>query len=342
MEEAYLKASAGGKLPANARQIMYAARPFILEQTGLNKLNDAYFTQALLPTFMDEHPDLTENWDVVYDARGHLIEPHTGHSLPLGTLHVREYLQRRPRTSNGSLLSTAAGLHPTTGPGDRYGAVLFIEKEGFEPLLRAARIAERFDIAIMSTKGMSVVAARALVDRLSAKGIIILVAHDLDVAGIRIFGTLGADSSRYQFQNKPDIHRLGLTFEQADAMNLQAERQEIQGEHRRVLEGLKAHGASNDELGFIAGGSRVELNAMPSDQFIAWIEQGLIKNGVHKIVPSPEIIEAHARQLLGLRHLSLHVADLEQSARDHAAGAKLPDDLAERIRHGFERDPTLP
>jgi hypothetical protein len=33
MEQAYLKVS-GGQLPANARQIMYAARPHIQEETG--------------------------------------------------------------------------------------------------------------------------------------------------------------------------------------------------------------------------------------------------------------------------------------------------------------------
>ena len=34
MEQAYLKASTGGTLPANARQVMYAARPLILALTG--------------------------------------------------------------------------------------------------------------------------------------------------------------------------------------------------------------------------------------------------------------------------------------------------------------------
>ena len=41
MEEAYLKASAGGTLPAHARQIMYAARPFVQERTG-KILDDKY------------------------------------------------------------------------------------------------------------------------------------------------------------------------------------------------------------------------------------------------------------------------------------------------------------
>lgn len=342
MEEAYLKASAGGTLPANARQIMYAARPFILAQTGEAKLGDAYFTQTLLPAFMEEFADTVADWDVVYDARGHLIEPHTRHSLPLGTLHVRNYLQRTPCHEAGALISAAAGFHPTIGPGDRYGAVLFIEKEGFEPLLRAARIAERFDVAIMSTKGMSVIAARALVDRVSAAGIKILVAHDLDMAGIRIFGTLGSDSSRYQFSHRPDIRRLGLTLQQAADMDLQVERQDIKGDHGKILQGLREHGASEAELKFILAGQRVELNAMPSDQFVAWIESGFRAHGVEKVIPPAAVIEQRARQVIGLHHLRADVARLETEARKHAETVVLPEDLSDRIRQAFDAEPSIP
>ncbi len=49
MRDAYMKASADGTLPANPRQIMYAARPEILRATGKEVLDDAYFTQTLLP-----------------------------------------------------------------------------------------------------------------------------------------------------------------------------------------------------------------------------------------------------------------------------------------------------
>jgi hypothetical protein len=54
MSQAYHQASrnvdgASGKpLPANARQIMYAARPNILAMTGKDKLDSNYFTQTLL------------------------------------------------------------------------------------------------------------------------------------------------------------------------------------------------------------------------------------------------------------------------------------------------------
>ena len=98
MEEAYLKASAGGTLPAHARQVMYAARPTILSKAqdrygNTPELKSIYFTQVLLPDYMNDHPSQTAGWDVVFDARGHFVEPHTKKSVPLGTLDVRKYLR---------------------------------------------------------------------------------------------------------------------------------------------------------------------------------------------------------------------------------------------------------
>ena len=87
MPRAYLAASSNDTLPATARQVMYAARPEIQERTG-KQLDDQYFTQTLLPDYMEEHG---VDWDVVFDDRGHLREPHTGHGIGLGTLKVRQY-----------------------------------------------------------------------------------------------------------------------------------------------------------------------------------------------------------------------------------------------------------
>jgi hypothetical protein len=96
MEEAYLEASAGGTLPANARQIMYAARGAILGMTGKESFDDKYFTQTLLPDYLSENPETTKGWDVVYDARGTFAEPHSGRQVALGTLGVRKYLGDTP------------------------------------------------------------------------------------------------------------------------------------------------------------------------------------------------------------------------------------------------------
>jgi hypothetical protein len=170
---------------------MYAARPEILAITGKDHLDDRYFTQTLLPDYLNDYPEKCASWDIVWDARGHFAEPHTGLEFGLGTLEVRDYLGLRARRHDAITVDSSV-LYPTSGPENRYNTILFIEKEGFAPLFAAEYVAERYDLAIMSTKGMSVTAARMLLDHLAARGIEkVLVLHDFDVSGFSIFGTLG-------------------------------------------------------------------------------------------------------------------------------------------------------
>ena len=142
--------------------------------------------------------------------------------VPLGTVEVREYLGERPAPEAPATIDVGS-LSPTTGPINRYPDILFIEKEGFSALLAHALIAERFDIAIMSTKGMSVTAARMLLDRLAPHIRQVLVLHDFDVSGFSIFGTLGSSSRRYRFQNKVHIVDIGLRLGDIEALGLQPE-----------------------------------------------------------------------------------------------------------------------
>jgi hypothetical protein len=206
MARAYLIASNNGSLPANARQVMYAARPEIHERTG-KKLDDQYFTQTLLPDYIEE---AGVDWDVVFDDRGHFREPHTNYSIGLGTLKVRQY-----QSQMGDIELRQASIAPanvlTRGPSGCFGAVLYIEKEGFMPLFEAVRLAERFDIAIMSSKGVSVTAARRLIDHMCGENDIpLLVLHDFDKAGFTIRGTLERDTRRYKFKNVIEVIDLGL------------------------------------------------------------------------------------------------------------------------------------
>src|SRR5262245_45808038 len=62
MEKAYLVASDDGRLPTKPRQIMYQARPHILERTGEDSLSGQYFSQQLLISYMEEN-DCSE-WDI--------------------------------------------------------------------------------------------------------------------------------------------------------------------------------------------------------------------------------------------------------------------------------------
>ena len=332
MEAAYLKASGDGKYPANARQVMYAARPMIAEILGPDRppVDDKRFTQEFLPDFMRENEKLCADWDVVYDARGHLIEPHTGTVTPIGTLDVRGYL--RPRFHGpATLLGIAAGnaLDRDAEPTDRYRTVLFIEKEGFEPLLDRAMIRERFDCAILSTKGTSTVAARHLLDRLGRDGVRILVAHDFDRAGFCIAHTLTADGRRYQFEHPPETADIGLRLEDVEEMDLQDEPAPDTGPGAPLL---REYGASRAEIDFLCQRHRrVELNAMTAPQFVEWLERKLDLYGYGKVVPDTDQLETKARDILAARLIRARTCGIEEQARADAAAAELPPILAQQV-----------
>jgi DNA topoisomerase VI subunit B len=338
MSEAYRAASGG--LPAKSRQIMYRARPRILEITGKTHFNDQYFTQTLLPDYVDEHPEECENWDVVWDARGHLTEPHTGRIIPLGTLEVREYLRGRPFHPGVSL--GRSDRFETVGPENRYKNVLFVEKEGFDPLLARAQIADRFDIAPMSTKGMSVTAARMLLDELSRRGVEnIFVLRDFDVSGFSISGTLGTDSRRYRFKNKVNVVHLGLRLVDVVALGLESEPVAIDADEwqKRVLT-LRRHGATEEEIDFLRT-RRVELNAMSSPDFVAFIERNLAEHGVTKLVPDNAVLEQQWRRLKAERAAGKAFEDIRKQCEAEAEAAAVPDDLAQQVRERLEKSPSL-
>jgi hypothetical protein len=340
MEAAYMKASAGGTLPANARQVMYAARPEILRLTGKTKLDDAYFTQRLLPNYVNEHAAETTDWDVVFDSRGSFMEPHTGVEFGLGTIEVRQYLGERAAFGPAVAVRTHI-LYPTHGPEHRFNTVLFVEKEGFFPLLQAAAIAERFDIAITSTKGMTVTAARLLFDRVVERGVKrVLVLHDFDVSGFSIFGTLGTTNRRYTFANKVPMVDLGLRLADVREMGLQAEPHESKGDWEARSETLRRHGASWDEIEFLQR-ERVELNMMTSDVFVAFPERKLREHGVGKIMPDRKVLQAHWQRLqqqqLGEQLIEQHRERIEQAA----ASVKAPDNLEAKLRAVMAKEPTL-
>ena len=102
--------------------------------TGRTTLNDSDFTQHVLPDYQMAHPEETADWDVIYDGRGHFTEPHTDVTVSLSTLDIRRYIGERPALRPAVAFDIDVGF-PTHGPENRYRNVLFIEKEGFDPLV---------------------------------------------------------------------------------------------------------------------------------------------------------------------------------------------------------------
>jgi hypothetical protein len=352
MEAAYLNASSGGGYPAQARQVMYAARGAIQDLTG-RILDDKHYTQKLLPDYLAEHPEETAAWDVVFDARGHFAEPHTRVIVPLGTIDVRNYLANMAAHAQNGLglcMPEIQAAFPTCGPEHRFKAVLFIEKEGFLPLFKAVRLAERYDIAIMSTKGMSVIAARALVDSLCGQyGIPLLVLHDFDKAGFSILSTLKRNTRRYTFKNDIQVIDMGLRLVDVEEWELQSE--DVVYSKADPTSNLLKNGATKREVAFLCDGRngtgpgyrgrRVELNAFSSADLVEWIENKLQEHGIEKVIPDASTLEVAYRRATEIAIINQRMKAIAEEVHQQAMQAAVPEDLAEKVVAMLEDNPAM-
>ena len=230
--------------------------------------------------------------------------------------------------------------YPTSGPASRYRNMLFLEKEGFNDLLAAAGIAERFDLAIMSTKGYSSTAARTLIERLD--GVRILVLHDFDKDGLGILHTLQHDTIRYQFAQPPEIVDLGIRLADVTAEQLQSEPVTYS---KNPIGALERYGATPAEIEMLCrrwhGGMRVELNAFTSDRFIAWLERKLKAHGVKKIIPNAKTLKDAYRRAVMLHHVNQGIEEIEAEAIEKLRKVKIPKTLATQIATRLEKHPAL-
>jgi hypothetical protein len=98
----------------------------------------------------------------------------------------------------------------------------------------------------------------------------------------------------------------------------------------RPTERLRINGATEAEIEFLVAGQRVELNAMTSDQFVAFVEEKLKKYGAEKVIPDEEILaNAYQAFVRSQRAKRAFAAELER-IKDEPID--VPVDLAERVR----------
>jgi DNA topoisomerase VI subunit B len=355
---AYDEASGSGSGPALARQIAYANRRLVLNSGQPKYYEDLRtYSQTILTEYMRDHPKRTKGWNVVFDARGHLEEPHTDNPpVPLGTLEVRDHVGE---WTGDEIAGVEIDLRdkymvPTIGPTNRYKAALFIEKEGFEPHIEAARIRERFDIAVFSTKGMSNTAARELAERLAEQGIPILVLTDFDKSGFGICYYLNHDSDRYKFKTRPTVTHIGLRLR--DVRRLMEQEEWSEDDLSETVEYdcekdpkiiLGEWGATEEECKFLVRekkpgggeepgggwkGKRVELNALPTPILIRFIEDKLRENGVEKVVPDQKMLEDAVKRAFILHRLEQAIPKL----REEANNLVIPENLLRRVEERIE------
>ena len=257
----------------SARDLYYATRALAYSHSDWEigkTLGYSYFSQTLLTEYQEERGLIAGLWR---DPRGHLHEPHTGNSVALGTREIAAY----------------------QFPEYTFDKILYVEKEGELPKLRAAKLGERYDMAICSGKGQPTEAVRTLFEHAQGRDFQLFVFHDADLDGYDIARVM-AEETRRMPDYSLDVVDIGLTVEDALDMGLASEpfyrKKNISWELRRRLSDVaKEYLYQRDGYRGVRG-RRFELNAiLPDTRRIEYIERKLEENGVRgKLIPPEEAL----------------------------------------------------
>lgn len=342
---AYLHATGGGAYTVSKRNFYYACREKFRELTG-RCITYSYFADTLLVQYMNTHPVETASWKVTADPRGTLTIPNVGYekTVPVGTIQVDNHLQQVSRTLDLFDIDATVPIEwPSLAEGQRYQGVLYIEKEGFDPMFREAQIAERFDLAIISCKGQSVVAARKFVDHVCAmgKGVTLFTLHDFDKYGFEIAQRLTTVSRRaeeqnrvkYRFKNKIKPIDLGLRLVDVQKYKLTGEPYPFKGsfEHDSIT--------TPEERQYLRSGRRVELNELTAPQLIELVVNKLTQHLPRRFVPAETVLADAYRRALAVARINQAVEEVADTAIEEAAEAEMPGDLKQRLEEVLDSEP---
>jgi hypothetical protein len=260
------------------------------------------------------------------EPRGTIYHPHREETITLGTLMVEDY-ERPPWTFN---------------------KLVYIEKEGFSEALKEEHWAERHDCALLSSKGFTTRAARDLVDLLAEhdEPITIFCVHDADAFGTMIYQTF-QEETKARDARKIKIINLGLEPWEALAMGLEVEIVK-EGERRKPVADYAAEHPSDESEGNWADWlqtHRVELNAMTTPEFIAWLDGKMA--AYSKLIPPGDVLEAELDKRIeekvraDITERILREAGLDEHVAAAVAAIEKPSAavLAEGIRNLFQQEP---
>jgi hypothetical protein len=293
--------SAGALGRVSAHTLFYHVRPLIQQFTSKVLASD-YFEQKLLPRYQQRVRPIPE---VYYEPRGTLYEPHTGKALPLGTREVQAY----------------------DFPLWLYDKILFVEKKGLWPVFQAARLAERYDLAIVAGEGYATEACRVLMAKAEGgRKYKLAVLHDADPYGYNIARTLGEETARMPEHNI-EVIDLGLRLQDALDAGLPTEeftrKKKLPKElvltplEREYFEGRRAGPKS-----WIC--RRVELNAFTSPGLIAYADRGLARAGMcGKVVPPDDVLAERFRA-------GVHVLVREKVTQEYQE--RIAEEVRERMK----------
>jgi hypothetical protein len=329
--------SGGGQYRFNERQLLYRLRPIVFTELG-QELKEKNF-KTIITDYEKENGEIE---GMYREPRGSIYHPHRHEDIPLGTLTVEDY--ERPNWT--------------------FNKIAYIEKEGFSEALKATGWPERHDCALMSSKGFTTRAAKDLVDKLAEhdEPVTVFCVHDADAAGTMIHQTF-QKATRARCARKITIVNLGLEPWEALAMGLEAETVEA-GDKRKaaaayVLEredGVRWNEERRRWEVREEGGEawekwlqthRVELNAMTTPEFIAWLDGKMAEHGDGKLVPPDDVIAQELEEKLAARMRAkiteriLREANLEGQIEAAMERIRRPNasNLADGVRRMFDSAP---
>jgi len=316
MWEAWEHASGHGQYEVSARFLYYPVRKLIQTLTD-KELDFNYFSQDLVIEYQRTVRPLP---GLYYDPRGVLYEPHTGRAIPLGTREVRAYVF----------------------PAWLYDKILYVEKKGVWPILQAARLAERYDMAVVAGEGYASEAIRVLLQAASTEQQYqLFVLHDADPDGYNIARTLREETARMPGY-AVDVIDLGLRWAEAMARGLDTEeftRRKalpeglvLTEDEQRAFEGRRQWRGSGQKASWIS--ARVELNAFTAPELVAYIEQRLQETGVRtKIIPPETVLTDTAREIWR--------AEVATRVRRAVERLLSIDDMTDRLQDDFTEHVSL-
>jgi hypothetical protein len=169
----------------------------------------------------------------------------------------------------------------------------------------------------------------------AAYNIPLYVLTDFDKSGFVGAGTFERDNRRYTYENEIKVKRLGLRLEDVQAIATQrgvsiddfTEEAFDKGKPEARRYNLLLNGATEEEAEFLLN-RRVELNALRSDELVAFVERKLQANNVRKLVPQrADLADAY-------RHFkrSVRIRQLVEQELAKPEAIAVPADLFKRVR----------
>jgi hypothetical protein len=283
LEKAIEKASGNGQYRYSLRQLYYALRPYVMEKTG-KELKYAHFNTLITEFEFEKGEDLK---GIYRDERGTLLHPHTQEEIKLGTKNIEKY--HRPDFS--------------------FNKIIYSEKEGFFEILKEAKFPERFDCALLTSKGFASRAAKDVLDLLAEteEELQFFCLHDADLSGTLIYQAL-QHATKARPERKVSIINIGLDAWEGLQMNLEVEKLEnkqsktpaqyiidfdnnFQNPKPFHFEKYENYTTWENWLKHY----RVELNAMDTPTFIGWLSQKIQQYDKGKVIPPSPILLQEAK-----------------------------------------------